>query len=240
MDEKLKQRLVAALLARQAGYTLELQQAINPIIRNAEDNEILVYGPIVDEGTRALLEEFGDKSAISSEWFKGQLEGKTDVVMRFNSGGGDVWECSAIHGMCVEHAKTHSLKAVVDGKCASAASLIMLTAEDIAMQPMASIMVHRSNGMAGGNGDEIVSFGNYMLEMDKTIIKLYAERSKMSVEAATEAVQKQTWLTAEQAKEKGLADRILNDDGGGRHKIDAMIQTRNQRLAAMLAGNVAA
>ena len=75
----------------------------------------------------------GDDLVVSARTFREALNKITgDVTVRINSPGGDAWEGSAIYQALVERRNSGAkVSAVVDGLAASAASMVMMAADDI-------------------------------------------------------------------------------------------------------------
>lgn len=174
---------------------------------------IMIYGPIISSLEQEIYSRwFGlsDDVLVSGKVVLDKLakiEG--DVEVRLNSPGGDVWEASAIINALILRAEAGDKVTVhVDGLAASAASLIMLTGDPVTASPLANVMIHQASGIVYGNADEMRSYARFLDKVDLTGAKLYAARSEMSQTEALQAMQKETWYTADEALEAGFVDEV--------------------------------
>ena len=210
----------------------------------ASDNEILVYGPIVDAMEEAFWSEWlGDGVFVSNKSFRERMNDiDGDVTLRIDSPGGDVWGASGIMSAITERrAKGSKVTAKVDGLAASAASLIMLAVESIEAAPMSSFMIHRASGLMYGDTSDFAKMADFLAKTDATGMKLYTARMNLTEEQVTAALAEETWYTAEEAMEVGLVDSVMELAPKGAGDDDemeiaaAMFAQRNMRLASLLA-----
>lgn len=141
--------------------------------------------------------------------------GSRDLELRVNSEGGSVFEGYAMYSALNRY--PGKVTAYVDGLAASAASYLILAADEVVMGAASFFMIH--NAWAGacfaGNAKEWTEFAadvaSRLQMLDKQIVDIYeghCEKSREDIESAMEAT---TWLTAEQTVEWGFASRI--DEG---------------------------
>ena len=118
------------------------------------DNEVLVYGPIVDEGDRAMLRDIFGVESTSPASFRSALDAVDgDVLVRVNSEGGFVSQGSAIQQVIVENRKRRKVDGIIDGMAYSAASWIALSLDDLQIAQFGEIMFHRAWNGTVGNAD---------------------------------------------------------------------------------------
>ena len=214
------------------------QDGEDPSPPAAEDNELLLYGPIVDEGERSFYAEwFDDDSMVSSMSVKARLAEITgDVVLRINSPGGSYWEGAAIHGFLLDLRNSgRNLTARIDGLAASAATFVMLAAKTITAAPLAELMIHRAQGFQIGTGKEFREMADFLDSTDEQIADLYAARTGEGRDKMLAEMDREAWYTAPSAKELGLIDDILAADPGEdmQEKAARMFAQRNRRLASL-------
>jgi ATP-dependent Clp protease, protease subunit len=137
--------------------------------------------------------------------------GKKDVTVNLNSPGGSYFSGLAIYNLL----RLHEARVIVNvlGMAGSAASVIAMAGDEVALGEGAHIMVHCASAVVAGNRFDlepiIVSLG----EVDDAMAGLYAARA--SVDKATAA----SWMNnergngrrfyAEEAIRIGLADKRL-------------------------------
>ncbi len=206
----------------------------------AAENEVLVYGPIVSAIDAAWINEWlGDEVVVSNKIFREQLNSITgDVVVRFNSPGGDVWEASGMMAALTERRNAgDAVNAIVDGLAASAASLVMLAAGDIRVAPMASLVIHQAQGLMYGPSQEFLKMADFLERTDQQAASLYAARMEMTKAEVFEVLKDERWFTGPEAIEAGLADGMiaLEPEGETDSKDAEIFARRNLRLAALVA-----
>lgn len=132
--------------------------------------------------------------------------GSRDVELRVNSDGGDVFEGYAIYN-AINRYPGH-VTAYVDGLAASAASLLIMAANEVVMGQASFLMIHNSWCYCVGNAAELRDVADRLEAIDEQMVAIYARRSSKDTDEIREACAATTWLDAEQALEWGLADRV--------------------------------
>lgn len=140
------------------------------------------------------------------------------ITVRINSPGGDVWEGEAIYNMLTRRG---NIKVCIDALAASAASFIAMAGDEIEIAENARFMVHEAFTMGYGNKRELTKTVDRLKEIDDQIAAKYAARSGGKRDAATflANMENETWFTAQEAVDAGLADRI-----GQKLKVKAAVR----------------
>lgn len=123
-----------------------------------------------------------------------------------NSGGGSIFAGSEIYAALREYSGPVNIHVV--GLAASAASVVACAGySDIA--PTAMLMVHNVSS-AGTSGDYHVmdKQSETLQKANETIAAAYVEKTGMSMKAALEMMDRETWLSAEDAVKAKLVDKI--------------------------------
>lgn len=128
------------------------------------------------------------------------------IHLRINSPGGDVFEARAITALMDAHAAR--FVAHVDGVAASAASFIAARADEVEIAEGAFFMIHNAWTVAVGNKHDLLGMSDWLEKIDDSIANDYSRRGKADKAAFLSMMDLETWLNAEEAIEKGLADRI--------------------------------
>lgn len=157
---------------------------------------ILIYGKI---GGR-------DEKSIKSIDLARQIKAANvpEIRVHINSDGGSVWEAMAIANALL----THSARVVTycDGVCASAAVLPFLAGDVRLMAPESQLMVHRATISLGGlNADELRSKAEMLDQTEGGLLAMMARRTNRSVEDLRAMLNRETWMTPEQAIAQGFA-----------------------------------
>lgn len=130
----------------------------------------------------------------------------TEIQVRINSEGGDVFEGRTMYSLLAEH---KAKKVVyVDGLAASIASLIAMAGNEIIMGDGTFIMIHNAWGMAVGDSNEMKRMAALLDSVTSTLIDTYSARTKNEYKAVKKMMDDETWLTATEAKDKGFATKV--------------------------------
>lgn len=128
------------------------------------------------------------------------------IQLRINSGGGDVFEAIAIYNDLMAHPA--KVTATITGVAASAASLICMAADDIAMGPGSKLMIHNAWCFGQGNANDFDALARDLRMVDTSMAEAYAARCGQPVDELAAMMAATTWLDCNEAVAMGLADRI--------------------------------
>lgn len=164
-------------------------------------NEILMYGPIGPD----LFEPENSVTARKVMEQLAQCEG--DITVRISSPGGDVYE--GINIMTALREYPGRVTVVVEALAASAASFIAVGGGDeVVMRESSEMMIHRAATMADGNSDDLRKKLADLDRQDNKLAAIYASKAGGESAQWLDAMARETWYTAQEAVEAGLADRI--------------------------------
>jgi ATP-dependent protease ClpP protease subunit len=168
----------------------------------------------VGEGTVATIRMYGPIDSYGGYWGistkdVGQVldalsDSVTQIILRVNSPGGEVTEAVAILNMLRAHKA--SVTAVVDGMAASAASVIAAGCDEAVMSPGTQMMIHSPSTIVWGNAVEMRKAADTLDSFEAAITEIYQAKAGDADWAALLA--EETWLTAAESVELGLADRV--------------------------------
>lgn len=127
------------------------------------------------------------------------------IDVYIDSGGGDIFAGSNIYSLLRDY--KGSVKIHVIGLAASAASVIACAAtSDIS--PTAMLMVHNVSASARGDYHDMDKTSDTLQKANHAVASAYIAKTGMSEKEALDMMEKETWLTAADAVEKGLIDSI--------------------------------
>lgn len=133
--------------------------------------------------------------------------GGSDVTLEINSPGGYVDAGSEIYTDLKKY--QGNITAQVVGQACSAASWIALAADSVEMSPTATMMIHRASTQASGNTDDLSSALNSLDSLDRSFVDLYSERTGLDKQEVYRMMNETTWMNAQDAVDKGFADKIM-------------------------------
>lgn len=168
--------------------------------------EIKVQGQ--DEATIYLYDAIGDWYGIGALQFAQELAGITAPVihLRINSPGGDCFDARAMQTLLMQHPAR--VIAHIDGIAASAATFLAMAAAEIEMTQGARFMVHNSWGLCIGNKHDMTALAGLLDTMDQEIAQDYQKKCGQTLGQIQAIMDAETWMTAQEALDAGLVDRI--------------------------------
>jgi ATP-dependent Clp endopeptidase proteolytic subunit ClpP len=129
-----------------------------------------------------------------------------EITVHINSPGGEVYEGYTIYNILRNSGK--KITVVIEGLCASIATLIACSGDRIVMNPTAEFMIH--NPMVGieGDAEDLRKVADQLDNIKKTIIQAYKRKTNKSEEELWDMMNRETFLSAVQAKDFGFVDEV--------------------------------
>lgn len=180
------------------------------------------YLTVKQEAKNGSAEMYIDGDIVTDEWedsdtsaagFRDALKSLGDVKninLHINSPGGSVFEGIAIYNMLKQN-PAH-VNVYVDGLAASIASVIAMSGDAIFMPSNAMMMIHNPWTMAVGNAEELRKQADGLDQITKSSVQTYLAKAgdKLNEDKLKELMDNETWLTAQEAVDYGLADEVLS------------------------------
>ena len=160
-----------------------------------------LYGPIDPWGG-----EWGISAAEVAAALTALPAGTTDLTLRINSPGGEVFEAVAIMNLLRDHSAR--ITARVDGLAASAASFLAVSADELVMGANSELMIHDAWGLAIGYADDMRSYGDLLDHTSDNIASVYDAKAGGGAEQWRGYMKAESWFNAAEAVELGLADSV--------------------------------
>ena len=177
------------------------ERAYDIYSRLLKERIIFVTGPIED--TVASL--------ITAQLLFLEAENpKKEIAMYINSPGGLVTSGLAIYDtMQYIRPSVHTLCV---GQAASAASLLLCAGAKGQRYslPNSRILVHQPSASYRGQASEIARHAQEIIKLKRRLNEIYAKHTGQSVEAIEKALDRDTYMTAEEAKAFGLLDDVYS------------------------------
>lgn len=129
-----------------------------------------------------------------------------EIQLHVNSPGGEVFDSIAIMNTLRNHPAR--VVATVDGVAASSASFVVQAADEIVMARNSEMMIHDAAGLAVGNVTVMRELADRLDAASNNIASIYAERAGGTVEDWRTLMQAETWFSAQETVDAGLADRV--------------------------------
>lgn len=192
-----------------------------------------VYAMSMDEGRNAEITMYGEivesqpvdgwtgkpipgDYIIQSEFLK-DLEAvgnAKSLTIHMNSLGGNSAVATLIHNRLRElAAKGTALICIVDGVAMSGGSIIMCACDMVKVNPSSLIMIHKcwSFLFGGYNADELREIAATHDAWDRAQVSVYKRKCGLDEAEITRMMAATTYMTGQEAIDKGFADTLLED-----------------------------
>lgn len=176
------------------------ERAYDIFSRLLKERIIFVSGPIHD-GMSTLI--------VAQLLFLEAENPKKEISMYINSPGGVVTAGLSMYDT-MQYIRP-PVSTICVGLAASAASLLLISGEKGMRYslPNASIMVHQPSGGYQGQATDIMIHAEQTLKIKKRLNEIYAHHSGQPIEVVEAALERDRYMTPEEAKGWGHIDEIV-------------------------------
>ena len=187
-------------------------------VRNDNDERILMLNGEISNETW-----FGDE--ITPKEFRGELNsGQGKVTVWINSPGGDCFAAAQIYNMLMEYSGPVDVH--IDGIAASAASVIAMAGNHVAISPVGMMMIHNPATVSIGDEREMKKAMEMLSEVKESIINAYELKTGLPRKQLSNMMNAESWRNAQKALELGFADSIRYDGDDEDDEPEGMIFSR--------------
>lgn len=132
-----------------------------------------------------------------------------EIELHLNSPGGSAFDGVAIYNALRQH--DADITVIVDGLAASAASAIAMAGDTIVMGSGSMMMIHDGDTIAWGNADDLREVADILDKLSDSYAGIYAKKAGGSPADWRTVMKAETWYTAQEAVDAGLADQVDDD-----------------------------
>lgn len=197
------------------------------LMKDVTNMKIEVKGPIISDSDQFIYDWFRipatSPSKVNRAIQTAIQNGVQELTIEINSGGGSVFSGAEIWTALKSFAGM--IKVQVVGLAASAASVIAMAGTTIEMSPVGQLMIHNAKTKAEGDYRVMQDTGNLLQNVNKSLMSTYIMRTKLSEEELKGMMDKETWMTAQQAKDLGFIDNIMFEN-----QLDAVADANHEML----------
>jgi ATP-dependent Clp protease, protease subunit len=176
------------------------ERAFDIYSRLLKERIIFITGPIEDYGA----------SLITAQLLFLEAENpKKEIAMYINSPGGVVTSGLAIYDT-MQYVRP-AIQTLCVGQAASTASLLLCAGEKGARAclPNSRILVHQPSASFYGQAVDIARHAEEALKLKRRLNDIYVRHTGQSLDAVEKALDRDTYMTAEESKSFGLVDKVL-------------------------------
>ncbi|PTJ11863.1 ATP-dependent Clp endopeptidase proteolytic subunit ClpP [Staphylococcus simulans] len=167
-------------------------------------DRIIMLGSAIDDNVA--------NSIVSQLLFLQAQDAEKDIYLYINSPGGSVTAGFAIYDT-IQHIKP-DVQTICIGMAASMGSFLLAAGakgKRFAL-PNAEVMIHQPLGGAQGQATEIEIAATHILKTRAKLNKILSERTGQSIEQIEKDTDRDNFLTADEAKEYGLIDEVMQPE----------------------------
>ena len=178
------------------------ERAYDIYSRLLKERIIFLTGAVTDEVASVLIAQL---LFLESE------NPKKDIFMYINSPGGIVTSGLGVYDT-MQYIKPN-VSTLCVGQAASMGSLL-LSAGTSGMRfalPNSRIMLHQPSGGFSGQATDIEIHAKEILEIKERLNKIYEKHTKQKVEVIRKTLERDYFMTANEAKKFGVIDEIINN-----------------------------
>ena len=165
----------------------------------------------MEPATIQIFDQIGEDwfggSGVSAKAFSQTLQdiGQGPLVVEINSPGGNVWDGLSIYNML--RGRQAPVTTRVVGIAASIASIIALAGDTVEMAEASLFMIHDPSGMVAGTSEDMRKMADALDQHAEVLAGIYAKATGKPVPQIRAAMKAETWFTAQEAIQFGLAHR---------------------------------
>ncbi|MDK4025610.1 ATP-dependent Clp endopeptidase proteolytic subunit ClpP [Staphylococcus pseudintermedius] len=167
-------------------------------------DRIIMLGSAIDDNVA--------NSIVSQLLFLQAQDAEKDIYLYINSPGGSVTAGFAIYDT-IQHIKP-DVQTICIGMAASMGSFLLAAGakgKRFAL-PNAEVMIHQPLGGAQGQATEIEIAAKHILRTRERLNKILSERTGQPIEKIEKDTDRDNFLTAQEAKEYGLIDKVMEPE----------------------------
>ena len=177
------------------------ERAYDIFSRLLKERIIFISGPVEDVTSTLVVAQLLFLEADNP---------KKEIAMYINSPGGVVTSGLAIYDT-MQFVRP-AVSTLCIGQAASAASLLLCAGAKGQRYslPNSRILVHQPSASYRGQATDIARHAQEIVKLKRRLNEIYAKHTGQSVEAVEKALDRDTYMTAEEAKSFGLLDDVYS------------------------------
>jgi ATP-dependent protease ClpP protease subunit len=154
-----------------------------------------------------ILDDIGGWGFTFAELYN-QAKGFTGSKIRVpvNSFGGQVFEALLIYNYLKGSGK--EIETHIPTYAMSAGTVIASAGEKVTMSTNGYYMIHNPYTVSFGDAEDMKSAANLLDKMTNDLISIYVAKTGLEADEIREMMNNETWLTSEEALEKGFVDEL--------------------------------
>ncbi len=172
-----------------------------------------IFSRLLNDRIIVLSDEVNSQTAslvVAQLLFLEGQDSEKDISLYINSPGGSVTDGFAIYDT-MQYIKC-DVSTICIGMAASMGAFLLSsgTKGKRICLPNAEVMIHQPAGQTQGQATEIEIAANHILKTKQKLNEILAANCNKSVEEIAAATDRDNWLTAQEALDYGLVDKVID------------------------------
>lgn len=174
------------------------------------DNHIYFYADVDSDRCLALMRSIRQVDAsLRQEYLSRDMEGlpPTPIWLHIHSYGGDLFTGFSVADQ-LTMIKT-PIYSIVEGICASAATLISMSCVKRFILPSSFMLIHQLSGVKWGTHEQFKDEMALQSKAMDRLVEFYARRSRVSIDDVRSMLMRDYWMDADACLKQGFVDEVL-------------------------------
>ncbi len=171
------------------------------------DNRLYFYADVDSDRCLALMRQVREMDAqLRAEQITRGLDSVTPIWLHIQSHGGDLFFAFSVADQ-IEAIRT-PIYSIVEGCCASAATLISLACRKRYILPHGFMLIHQLTSALWGTHEQFKDDLRVQERLMEQLAAFYVAHSNLDAQTVRGMLMRDTWMDAEEVVRNGLADAI--------------------------------
>lgn len=185
------------------------------VTNNGKTSQIDLFGYVGGEKDSFFNKGFNENDLLKD---LRSIPSDNKINISINTFGGSVYTALSIYSLLKAHKGQIEIR--VDGVSMSAGTIITSVPGAKVIMPKGSMMmIHRVSSVVWGNAGDMQKSADDLVKLEENIIDIYQAKTGKDPEAIREKMNAETYFTAEEAVEFGLADEV-DESSSVTNKLD--------------------
>lgn len=172
-------------------------------------NVLNVNGVITNDDDADIYRDYIGMTVVSPKDIIDNLPSDgSDVVVDINSFGGEVDPAAQIYTALKDYKGKVTTK--ISSSAYSAATIIAMAGDTVRISPAAQMMIHNASSSADGDYHDMDKSSGMLEATNRTIAGVYAAKNGRTTDEFLQLMDKESWLTPQDALDLGLVDEIID------------------------------
>ncbi|RMF82571.1 MAG: Clp protease ClpP [Chloroflexi bacterium] len=174
------------------------------------DNHIYFYADVDSDRCLALMREVRETdSELRSQHLSRGLEGQpmTPIWLHIHSYGGSLFTAFSVADQLAMIKSP--IYGIVEGVCASAATLIVMSCQKRYILPNSFMLIHQLSSFMWGTHEEFKDEMDLQEQLMERLVEFYAKHTNLSRKKLRQMLKRDFWMDAETSIEHRFVDEMM-------------------------------